>query len=255
MIIEGKSSQTQLFRSRFVTLRQTPTTREKKMKYFTGIILLTTSLIAACATHPIKSSGLKKLNSISGYKLSDFKLSQPIKFFKLGTYEYSNKNKGMVREFLDTSLWEVPVPAGGWGTTYDREIYKTLTNTEKKALNTLKPTIPATGEVIHYVFGGGTNDNIIADRPYPKADVIFYIASNGKVGMINSKTGLKNFLGNIDTEAEIALLLWGYDSNYECYKKVINGYELYSSNRKAFMDLQGNIKKREKIKENNNRCH
>jgi len=253
MKIEGKSSQTQLFRSRFAILRQASTTRERIMKYFIGIILLTSSLIVACATHPLKNSGLKKLNSISGYKLSDFKLSQPIKFFKLRTYEYSDK--GMVREFLDTSLWEVPAPAGGWGTTYDREIYKTLTNTEKKALNTLKPTIPATGEVIHYVFGGGTNDNIIADRPYPKADVIFYIASNGKAGMVNSKTGLKNFLGNIDTEAEIALLLWGYDSNYECYKKVINGYELYLSNRKAFMDLQGNIKKREKIKENTNRCH
>lgn len=219
------------------------------MKYLALTALAITGLLVSCASNGTKESSFTPINSIAGYKLSDFNLSKSIKFFKLRTYEYSDTDKHIVGEYLDTSLWGVPIPAGGWYTTYDRDIYKTLSEKELSAFHALKAKIPNNGKIIHYSYGGGSNHSVIADNPYPKADILFYIDNNGKAGVVNSKDGLQRFLGNIDTDAEIAMILWSEFLSANCYKKMTNGYELYTGSSKIFMDTKGNISKPEKLEQ------
>ena len=152
---------------------------------------------------PLKKNEGRKLKSLTTAKLSDMHLAKPVKYFDIK--EYSIGPGAITRKSYE----------GGW--SFDMAAYKKLTDKEKKKIRSVQPVMS------NSPFGA----TYYPDSPMKSIYNLHYIDMHSKVHTIASRKELLDFLGTIDTSAEVSMALLNRYGSIR-YKKVGDFYIIRS---------------------------
>jgi len=169
------------------------------MRFFILIILLfyiNVTLYGWTALKPLKS-----------YKPNEFNLKKGIEYFEIRQYD-SNKRLGINNKKYRVRYPIYKKPLSQYNYRLKKQFKRILPNLSKET-NIKKLAICATGECKTTIGNG------------------FYIDERENMGYMNEVSDVINFLGKIDTPAELQFVLWmnnKEDGKY--YRKVRKGYEV-----------------------------
>ncbi len=169
--------------------------------------------------NPLSLTEGKKLKNLKNYRLKDFHLKKKVRYFDLRQY-YTTKGYPYMR---------------GWA--FDQQAYNKLPSNLRNILGRRDAAKTRNkkgwGWTNRYM---GSNGAMQAFRrygkPYRETISILYFAkldSNTYIYHQNSKKWMKNFLGEIDTPAELAVVLHTYRGTKR-YKKISHGYQVRIDN-------------------------
>ncbi len=150
---------------------------------------------------PLKAKKGKVLKSLTDYMLSDVHLAKPVKYFDIKSYNVDYYT-GKLSRSRGTTAW-----------SFDMKAYRKLSSKEKKEIASLRPASDGFGTT-YYVDGTAGIASVYN---------LHYIDMNSKVHTVFSKSELVGFLGEIDTPAEIQIMLLSYPGIHR-YKEKDNLY-------------------------------
>ena len=175
-------------------------------------VLLLCGGAATAQTKPLTLAEGKKLKNLKRYRLKDFHLKQKVRYFDLRQY-YTTKGYPYMR---------------GWA--FDQQSYNKLPSNLRNILGRMyaAETRNKKGWEWHNKIGyiDAANAYRDYDKPYRKTISILYYAkmdSNIYIWHQNSEKWMKDFLGEIDTPAELAVVLHTF-RGIKRYKKISKGY-------------------------------
>jgi len=151
---------------------------------------------------PLKAKEGKVLKSLTDYMLSDFHLAKPVKYFDIKRYSLDKPYSGKLSRFRGDTAW-----------SFDMKAYRKLSNKEKKEVASLRPASDGFGTT-YYVDGTAGIASVYN---------LHYVDMNSKAHTVFSKSELVGFLGEIDTPAEIQVMLLSYPGIHR-YKEKDNLY-------------------------------
>jgi len=168
---------------------------------------------------PLSLTEGKKLKNLKQYNLKDFHLKKKVRYFDLRQY-YTSKGYPYMR---------------GWA--FDQQAYNKLPSNLRNILGRMDAAKTRNKKGWGWTnYHMGSNGAMQAFRrygkPYRKTISILYFAkpdSNIYIWHKNSKKWMKNFLGEIDTPAELAVVLHTYRGTKR-YKKTAQGYQVRIDN-------------------------
>jgi len=145
---------------------------------------------------PLKAKEGKILKSLTDYMLHDFHLAKPVKYFDIKSYSLDKPYSGKLSRSRGDNAW-----------SFDMNAYRRLSNKEKKEIASLSPASKGFGTTY---YGDGT-------AGIASVYNLHYIDMNSRVHTISS--ALVSFLGEIDTPAEIQVMLLSYPGVHRYKKK------------------------------------
>ncbi|BAF72974.1 hypothetical protein [Sulfurovum sp. NBC37-1] len=151
---------------------------------------------------PLKAKEGKVLKSLTDYMLSDVHLAKPVKYFDIKSYSLDKPYSGKLSRSRGSTAW-----------SFDIKAYRKLSNKEKKEIASLHPASD----------GFGTTYYIDGTAGIASVYNLHYIDMNSKVHTVFSKSELVGFLGEIDTPAEMQIMLLSYPGIHR-YKEKDNLY-------------------------------
>ena len=151
---------------------------------------------------PLKAKEGKVLKSLIDYMLSDFHLAKPVKYFDIKRYSLDKPYSGQLSRSRGSTAW-----------SFDMKAYRKLSNKEKKEVASLRPASDGFGTT-YYVDGTAGIASVYN---------LHYVDMNSKAHTVFSETELVGFLGEIDTPAEIQVMLLSYPGIHR-YKEKDNLY-------------------------------
>ncbi|HHH37356.1 MAG TPA: hypothetical protein ENK77_01925 [Epsilonproteobacteria bacterium] len=157
---------------------------------------------------PLKKNEGKKLKSLKLAMLSDVHLAKPVKYFDIRQYDTGGKYET--------------------GYSFDMSAYGKLTGREKKKIDSVRLVKPRNSFWKRYFISGEL-------AGYYN---LHYLDSNAEVYTINSLRELLDFLGTIDTPAELSIFLLSEVNSHVRYKKVGNVY-IVRANHLTYSDCDG----------------
>ena len=168
------------------------------------LFLILTVAIFARGYKPKLDRGEHLFDSSPSYRLSNFNLAWDVRYFKVLSYNtiYDNPKK------------------------VDYKSVQTLFKTDNRKLNP---------NSVRYLMKVMLRSNYfwkyrLAPSPMIRYNIVIFIDKHGKMFALESKKELREFLGKIDTPAEV--LLWAYATDKDeyrnpySYKKTKNGYRV-----------------------------
>lgn len=179
-----------------------------------NFIMLSIFLLA-CGGITAKQDGSVKLKKLNDYKVSDFKLTNDVSYFEIESYNTSELNKKL--QFLPR--------VGGKRTKifFDQSAYQALTDKDKSKVNIAFPKFAKSDHLGARIAPPMTRNmgHIMS------ISNLRYLDKQSKVHTIPTTSGVMDLLGDIDTAAEIQLVLWmNNERPAKSYKKVNNQYEI-----------------------------
>jgi len=183
-----------------------------------SILLLSGGAVYA-QTKPLSLTEGTKLKNLKRYKLRDFHLKKKVRYFDLRQY-YTTKGYPYMR---------------GWA--FDQQAYNKLPSNLRNILQRRDAAKTRNKKGWGWKnYHMGSNGAIPAFRrygnPYRHTISILYFAkpdSNTYIYHQSSKKWIKNFFGQIDTPAELAVILHTYRGTKR-YKKIPQGYQVRIDN-------------------------
>jgi hypothetical protein len=151
---------------------------------------------------PLKAKEGKVLKSLTDYMLSDVHLAKPVKYFDIKSYSLDEPYSGKLSRSSSSTAW-----------SFDMKAYRKLSNKEKREIASLRPASNGFGTT-YYVDGTAGIASVYN---------LHYIDMNSKAHTVFSKSELVGFLGEIDTPAEIQIMLLPYPGIHR-YKEKDNLY-------------------------------
>ena len=143
---------------------------------------------------PLKANEGRALKSLRTAKLNDVHLANPVKYFDIKRYDRYGKYET------------------GW--TFDMAAYKKLSIRDQKKIRSPKRIKP------HSPFWKTYTLDAVESGYYN----LHYVDNSSGIHTIASRKKLLDFLGNIDTAAELSMVLLGKASGKIRYKKIGNLY-------------------------------
>jgi len=182
-------------------------------------VLLLCGGAATAQTKPLTLAEGKKLKNLKRYRLKDFHLKKTVRYFDLRQY-YTTKGYPYMR---------------GWA--FDQQTYNKLPSNLRNILGRMYAAETRNkkgwGWRNYYMGSNGAMEAFRRyGKPYRKTISILYFAkldSNIYIWHQNSKKWMKDFLGEIDTPAELAVVLHTYRGTKR-YKKIPQGYQVRIDN-------------------------
>jgi len=178
---------------------------------FVGMLLLLGSSIVTQAKALSLTEG-KVLKNLKRYRLKDFHLKKRVKYFDLRQY-YNKKGYPYMR---------------GWA--FDQKAYNKLPSNQKSLLKNRKASKTRNKKNNQWIgsleWAGAVMEFRRYGQPYPKTiSILYYIGADTDTGVSwrNSQSRIKDFLGDIDRPAELALILHAHRGVIR-YKKISDGY-------------------------------
>jgi len=151
---------------------------------------------------PLKEKAGKRLKSLTEYMLHDVHLAKPVKYFDIKSYSLDKPYSGKLSRSRGSTAW-----------SFDMKAYRKLSNKEKKEIASLRPASDGFGTT-YYVDGTAGIASVYN---------LHYIDMNSKAHTVFSESELVGFLGEIDTPAEIQIMLLSYPGIHR-YKEKDNLY-------------------------------
>ena len=166
-------------------------------KFFTMVFALSTLIFAK------GYGGFKKLKPLKAYSPSAYNLSNDIKYLELRLYTYFNSKEVTKYKLITTAK------KGNVANTLIRKLQKYPPLLSKKA------DIHASGMCV------------MSGCSFRRGNA-FVIDNKNKMWKMDEASDVLTYLGKIDTEAELRLVLWVKSIKYDNskYRKVKNGYEV-----------------------------
>ena len=149
---------------------------------------------------PLKAKEGKVLKSLTDYMLDDVNLAKPVKYFDIKSYSLDKPYSGKLSRSRGATAW-----------SFDLKAYRKLSDKEKKEIASVRPASDGFGTTY---YGDGT-------AGIASVYNLHYIDMNSKVHTVSSD--LIGFLGEIDTPAEIQIMLLSYPGIHQ-YKEKDNLY-------------------------------
>ena len=173
-------------------------------KFFTVILLLSTTIYATTIAPTFKK--LKPLNAYSPYA---YNLASDIKYLELRIYTYSNSKELTKR---------------GSHPRYELVATAKRAATSKNLIKRLRKYPPILSPKADMHASGMC---VMSGCSFRRGNA-FVIDNKNKMWKMDETSDLLTYLGKIDTEAELKMLLWAKSFKYDNskYRKVKNGYEV-----------------------------
>ena len=145
---------------------------------------------------PLKAKEGRMLKSLTEYMLHDFHLAMPVKYFDIKSYALDKPYSGKLSRHRGDKAW-----------SFDMNAYRKLSSKEKKEIASLRPASDGFGTTY---YGDGT-------AGVASVYNLHYIDMNSRAHTLSSD--LVSFLGEIDTPAEIQVMLLSYPGVHRYKKK------------------------------------
>ena len=172
-------------------------------KFFIGILILSTLVFAK------NYGGFKKLKALKAYSPNSYNLAKDIKYLELRRYTYSN-SKNLTKRGTSPRYELIAVAKRG--------------SVSKKLIKKLRSYPPILSKKADIHTSGIC---IMSGCNFLKGNA-FVIDNKNKMWKMDEASDVLTYLGKIDTEAELKMLLWVKSIKYDNskYRKVKNGYEV-----------------------------